>query len=334
MKGFIFATGVLLSAGVCAAAPVNWAGTIVTPGVAANGWNGKFNAFAGSYGGASYTVTPFDGAFATTAGGSYGATLLAVAPGSSVELSFGANGYAAAGTAVNNGFTIGVQAGAGLIDTQYGSGVTGITGGTINNGNYTNPREAFVAVSQNGTTWKYLQFNGISGNTAVEPNPADPSEYKWVSSSSAASLIAFDIPGNYFNSSRIAPDGNYAPGTVSAGTPVADFSRPFLGTLASFSNQSWSQLVTTLDGSAGGTWLNVSGTGLETINYIQFTVPSSAKYSMLIESVAGVVPEPATLAMLLSGVALLPLRRRRQSRRINESTWRTGQERRHDRATG
>ena len=43
MKGFIFATGVLLSAGVCAAAPVNWAGTIVTPGVAANGWNGKFN---------------------------------------------------------------------------------------------------------------------------------------------------------------------------------------------------------------------------------------------------------------------------------------------------
>jgi len=316
MKGFIFATGVLLSAGVCAAEPVNWASTVVTPGVVTNAWNGRFNAFAGSYGGASYTVTPFDGAFTTTASGSYGATLLPVVPGSSVELSFGANGYAATGSAVNNGFTIGVQAGVGLIDTQYGSGVTGTTGGSANNGNLTKLREATVAVSQDGTTWKYLQYNGASGNTVVEPNPTDPSLYQWVSSSSDASLIAFDVPSNYFNSALIAPDGVYAPSTVTAGTPVADFSKPFLGTLASFSNESWSQMITTLDGSSGGTWLDVAGTGLGAINYIQFTVPSSAKYPMFIQSVAGVVPEPATLAMFLSCIAVLPLLRRRGNIRM------------------
>ena len=312
MKGIIFATGVLLSAGVCAAEPVNWASTVVTPGVVTNAWNGQANAFAGSYGGASYTVTPFDGAFTTTASGSYGATLLPVAPGSSVELSFGPNGYAATGAAVNNGFTIGIQAGVGLTDTQYGSGVTGTTGGTPNNGNLTNLREATVAVSQDGTTWKYLQYNGASGTTVVEPNPTDPSLYQWVSSSADASLIAFDIPSNYFNTSLIGPDGVYAPSTVASGTPVADFSKPFLGTLASFSNESWSQVITTLNGTAGGTWLDVAGTGLGAIDYIQFTVPSSATHPMYIQSVAGVVPEPAALAMFLSGIALLPLLRRRR----------------------
>jgi hypothetical protein len=316
MKGIAFATGVLLSAGVCAAEPVNWAATVVTSGVETNAWNGQLNAFAGSYGGASYTVTPFDAAFATTAGGSYGAALLPVAPGKTVELSFGANGYAATTAAVNNGFNIGIQAGVGLTDTQYGSGVAGTTGGTINNGNYTNLRAATVAVSQDGTNWKYLQYNGVTGATAVEPNPADPSLYQWVPSSSDASLIAFDVPTNYFNSTSIGPDGVYAPDTVAAGTPVADFSKPFPGTLASFSNESWNQVITTLDGSSGGTWLNVAGTGLNSIDYIQFTVPASATNSMYIQAVAGVVPEPATDALLLSALVLLPLLRRRGKIRV------------------
>lgn len=313
MKSLIFATGVLLSAGVCAAQGVNWAGTVVTPGVVTNGWNGQLKAFAGSYGSASYTVTPFDAAFTTSASGAYGAPLLPVAPGNSLELSFGTHGYAATSTAVNNGFTLGIQAGVGLTDTLYGSGVAGTTGGTTNNGNYTNPREATVAISQDGSTWEYLQYDGISGATAVEPNPADPSLYKWVSSSSAASLITFDVPTNYFNSSQIGPDGVYSPATIAAGTPTADFSKPFLGTLASFSNESWSQIVNTLGDSSGGTWLNVADSGLSSIRYIQFTVPATATDSMYIQAVAGVVPEPATWALFVSGLAALVLMRRRHS---------------------
>ncbi len=312
MKSFIFATGVVLSAGACGAQSMNWASTVVTPGIKTHGWNGQLNAFAGSYSGASYTVTPFDAAFTTTASGAYGAPLLPVAPGNSLELSFGTNGLASTGASVNNGFTIGVQAGVGLTDTNYGSGVTGATGGTINNGNYTNPREATVAVSQDGSTWKYLQYNGIHGGTAVAPNPADPSLYQWVSNSSAASLIAFDIPTNYFNSSQIGPDGAYSSATIAAGTPIADFSKPFLNTLASFNNESWSQVVATLDGSSGGTWLNVAGSGLSSIHYIQFTVPSTAADTMYIQAVAGVVPEPATWALLISGLGALLLIRRRK----------------------
>ena len=306
MKRFIFTTGVLLSTGVCAAAPVNWASTVVTPGVNTNGWNGKVDAFAGSYSSHSYTVTPFDAAFTTTSSESYGAPLLAVTPGQSLELQFSGTGFATTSSAVNGGFTIGIQAGVGLADINYPNGQTGNPAA-----DYNNPRSAIVAVSQDGSTWKYLQYNGVTGTIAVEPNPTNPSLYQWVDNSASASLIQFDIPTNYYNSSSVGPDGNYAPDTVSAGTPVADFSKPFLGTLASFNNESWSQVLDTLDGSAGGTWLNVTGTGFSSIDYVQFTVPSSASYSMYVQAVAGVVPEPGTLALVLAGIPLLLGWRRR-----------------------
>ncbi len=308
MKRLLFATGVLLSTGVCAANPVNWAGTVVTPGVSANGWTGQLSPYAGSYGSSTYTVTPFDAAFTTTSNGSYGASLLAVAPGSSLELSFGGSGFATTSGSVNGGFNIGIQAGVGLDDVNYGSGQAGNPAA-----DYNNPRVATVAVSQNGTNWEYLKYNGITGATAVEPNPADPSLYKWVSNSADASLINFDIPTNYFNSSSIGPDGVYAPGTVPSGTPVVNFSTPFLGTLSSFNGLSLDQVLTELDGSAGGTWLDVEGTGLSSINYIQFSVPSSASYSMFIQAVAGVVPEPGTLTLAMAGIPLLLGWRRRRS---------------------
>jgi hypothetical protein len=300
MKSLFLASGVLLSAGVCAAEPVYWANTVVTPGVVTNNWNGRVNAYAGSYGSQSYTVTPFDAAFATTGSGAYGAQILAIAPGTSLELSFGSHGYAATSAAINDGgFNLGIQAGVGITDTNYGTGTTGTAAA-----DYTNPREAVVAVSQDGNTWKYLQYNGVTGSTAVEPNPAAPSLYQWVADSAQASLISFDVPTNYFNSSSIGPDGVYAPGTVPANTPVADFSKPFLGTLSALSNQSWPQILNSLGGSAGGTWLDVAGTGLSSINYIEFTVPSSATSAMYVQAVVGVVPEPATLACLLVGMAL------------------------------
>ena len=320
------ATGIILSVGVCSAAPVQWAATIVTPGIQSNGWTGQVQSNAGYYSGSgSYTLTPFDAAFTTTSttanGVTYPATLLPVAPGGSVKLAFGSGG-ATTSSSINGGFTMGIQAGVGLEDTNYPHGQASSTA-TL----YTNPREAFVSISQDGSTWKYLQYDGVTGNTAVEPNPANPSNYKWVGSEADASLINFDIPSNYFNPSdpsTVGPDGNYAPTAIPADTPTADFSQPFLGTLASFSNESWSQVLGTLNGSAGGTWLDTADSGLTTINYIQFSVPSTASNSMYIQAVAGVAPEPQALSMLLIPLLALPLIGRQATRR-----WRN---RRHGRA--
>lgn len=307
--------GVLLSTGFCSANPYSWASNVVPPAVNSSGWTGQVVSGSGYYGGYGLsTLTPFDAAFTTasttTSNGTYNATLMAVAPGSSLELAFGTNGGAATSNSVNGGFTIGIHAGVGLNDANYGSGQTGSVAL-----DYNNPREATVGISQNGTNWEYLQYNGVTGSTAVEPNPVDPSLYQWVTSASLASVIAFDIPSNYFNSSTIGPDGNYAPNTVPAGTPVADFSKPFLGTLNSFSSESWSQVINTLNGSAGGTWLDVSGSGLNSINYIDFAVPSTASYSMYVQAVVGVAtPEPTSLSLLVvGGLALLGRRRFRSA---------------------
>ena len=316
-------TGILLSAGVCSAAPVQWATTIVTPGIQSNGWTGQVQSNAGYYSGyGSYTLTPFDAAFATTStttanGVTYPATLLAVAPGDSVELAFGSGG-AVGDSSVNGGFTIGIHAGVGLNDSSYPNGQAYNINTNPASMLYTNPREAFVSISQDGSTWKYLQYDGVTGNTAVEPNPANPSNYKWVGSEADASLINFDIPSNYFNPSdpsTVGPDGNYAPTTIAADTPTADFSQPFLGTLASFSSESWSQVLSTLNGSAGGTWLDTADSGLTTINYLQFSVPSTAGNSMYIQAVAGVAPEPQAFPMLLIPLLALPLVGRRAARR-------------------
>ncbi|MGC8559860.1 MAG: hypothetical protein ACP5O1_04190 [Phycisphaerae bacterium] len=317
------ATGILLSAGVCSAAPVQWAATIVTPGIQSNGWTGQVLSNAGYYSGSgSYTLTPFDAAFTTTLttanGVTYPATLLAVAPGDSVELGFGSGG-AVGDSSINGGFTIGIHAGVGLNDSNYPNGQTYNINTNPTSMVYTNPREAFVAISQDGSTWKYLQYDDVTGDTPVEPNPTNPSDYKWVSSEADASLINFDIPSNYFNSSAIGPDGNYAPTTIATDTPIADFSKPFIGTLASFSSEDWSQVLGTLNESAGGTWLDTANSGLTTINYIQFSVPSSTATTtydpMYIQAVAGVAPEPQALPMLLIPILALPLVRRRATRR-------------------
>jgi hypothetical protein len=132
--------------------------------------------------------------------------------------------------------------------------------------------------------------------------------------------VTFTSPANAF--ATIADPYAAAPG----GASPADFGKPFVGSISSFNGQSWNQILTTLDGSAGGTWLDLSATGLSSFQYIRFSDPKfqllsdgslvdivgSTNANFFINAISAntlAVPEPGVLGLLV-GTGLLSLRRR------------------------
>jgi hypothetical protein len=99
-------------------------------------------------------------------------------------------------------------------------------------------QSAVVSVSCNGTNWVSL------------------------------GLQNFTVPENYYaNASN--PYQFPAPSPAQ----LADFGQPYTGPANAFDGANFSQILSTLNGSAGGTWLNLAGSGLSQINYIQFSEP-------------------------------------------------------------
>lgn len=167
------------------------------------------------------------------------------------------------------GKTLGVHAAVGLIDADYPYGQNLSTATP-----YTDPRVASVSVSHNGTTWVSL------------------------------GMVEFDIPTNYYTQGITSPGFQETQGTM-----VADFAKPFTGSLSDFDGENWAATLATLDGSAGGEWLDLSGTGLQEVNYVKFEVAEPGA-KLFVDSVVGVaVPEPTGLIVLLPAAALLRRRR-------------------------
>ncbi len=178
---------------------------------------------------------------------------------------------------------IGVWSSVGLLDASYPNGQAGAQASTISP-----PASAVVSVSQNGINWVTLN-NG---------NP-----------------ITFGMPGNYYVNA-----GPYDP-TAPANPILANFGQPFTGSLSDFDGETYAQVLATLNGSAGGTWLNLDGTGLTEVGYIQFSdVPVGEELDLSTVSInselaGAAVPEPGTTALVILGAAGLALViRRRQSR--------------------
>lgn len=166
---------------------------------------------------------------------------------------------------------IGVFSNNGLIDVSpTGSGTAGTPAAT-----FSPPGSARVSVSSDGMTFV--------------PLGTDP--------------FVFENPTNYYTDVTIdnfsAPLGNVA----------ADFSKPFTGTLSSLGGLTYPQIVQLLNGSAGGTWLDVSASGLPTVEYVRFEVPAGGAQRLVFDAVSA-VPEPGSAALFLPAAALL-LRRRR-----------------------
>ena len=136
-------------------------------------------------------------------------------------------------------------------------------------GTYTTSRESDLQVSADGTHWIDLGTH------------------------------AFDVPTNIYAD---APD----PYGNTAGTRLADFSKPFFGSLSSFNGADWATTLKILDGSAGGTWFDLSGINLPQVNYVRLQTVSGE--TMFVDAVVA-VPEPGSLS---ASLLLLVLNRRRR----------------------
>ena len=165
---------------------------------------------------------------------------------------------------------VGVFSNNGIIDVSAdGSGRAGTPAAT-----FSPPGVARVSVSADGVT-----FVPLDGEALV-----------------------FDNPTNFYTDVTI--DNYSAP----LGNAVADFAKPFGGTLSSFSGLTYPQMLQLLGGSAGGTWLDVSSTGLSSVQFVRFDVPAGAGQRLVLDAVTA-VPEPGLLC--IPAVAFLALRRRR-----------------------
>jgi len=159
--------------------------------------------------------------------------------------------------------------------------------------------QQFLQTSSGGTN---------SGPTLFYPSilaHVDVSEdgVNWVSLN-GGEPIAFNIPATAYQNSPPTEPSNYF--------------EPFTGGLSSLANQTTlADTLAAYDGSAGGTWLDISGTELSDVDFIRFSVPSTDTFGFQLDAVTvstaatgAAVPEPATLAMLIFSTGFF-LRRRR-----------------------
>ena len=136
--------------------------------------------------------------------------------------------------------------------------------------------------------------------------------------------IVFENPANFYTNLS----GPYA---FMAPVPptLADFAKPFTGTLADFAGKSFDEVLSVLDGSGGGQWLTVpADLGLAEVRFIRFSEPmwlladgshgvdavsiydgSRKPADFFIDAIVA-VPEPGSAAMLLlAGMTMLRRRR-------------------------
>ena len=102
--------------------------------------------------------------------------------------------------------------------------------------------------------------------------------------------ITFNIPASAW--SKLGNAYETAPTKADI---AANLGKPFTGKLASFNGETLAQSLKTLNGSVGGTWLNVFNTGLKTVDYIQFRNPTGTTSRLAIDAVTISTVQPPTV---------------------------------------
>jgi hypothetical protein len=186
---------------------------------------------------------------------------------------------------VGAGNRLGVISNVGLIDSNYPNGQNSATAASFGGGS------AQVRVSADKNTWTDL------------------------------GTVNFNIPGLYYVNA--GPFDGAAP----ASPQLTDFGKPFEGSLASFNGKDYAGTVNAFKVAAGGysgggTWLDLSGSGLSQVGYVQFIVADDGNVntntrfaldsvSIANNAVGAALPEPGCGLLMITVPAVL-LRRRRK----------------------
>ncbi len=182
----------------------------------------------------------------------------------------------------DNGPEIGVFTNAGLVETDFPNGQAAET--ILPNDGVTSfgMDQAVVEVSENGT--HFVTLNG-------------------------GLPILFDIPTNGFTDT-------VSPFDTMPGSVKSDPFKPFLGRLSEFNGLNYGQMLSLLDSSAGGTWLDISETGLSRVGFIRFSIgddgDSDLRLNFELDAVAvagsatgAIVPEPEGFWLVTLGGAMI-----------------------------
>ena len=181
------------------------------------------------------------------------------------------------------GREIGIFSNVGLVDVAFPNGTNASPADT-----FARQRPITVEVSRDGASWVTVSDNVSLEHPTLHYVNAGP----------------FDV----------APP---------ASPQLADFGIPFEGSLASFDGKNWAQTVETFNTaagySAGGTWIELTATGLDRVGFIRLSLSINSDaavdrfnidaVSIANAAVGAPVPEPAALSALAA--ALLVSRRRR-----------------------
>ncbi len=127
--------------------------------------------------------------------------------------------------------------------------------------------------------------------------------------------VLFDIPANAYTDLT-------DPFSGVAGSVTSDYRQPFTGVLSDFASHVYSQagpnndIVDLLGGGGGGTWLDLSSSGLAQIGYVRISVADDGNattgLNFELDSVVigngfagSVVPEPSMVVLMFAGAVLL-----------------------------